>query len=598
MKTALLFVAALLAQQPPAPSPRADGTIAGQVVDAATGKPVGAVFVTLAGPAGRPKPATSAVLTTHDSRFVFSGLSAGEYGLLAVKAGYQAATFAQRRPEGVGQQIKLERDDSRMDVTIRVWKHAAITGTVVDEAGEPMIGVHVRAFRRDKLNRTAAFEGAAFSQTDDRGIFRISGLVPAEYVVVAGARQIAVPPSWTQRSNLSIRQPPGSPGTATAIEVSGSVYGLGRGGAIPPPPKSGHLFIYPLTFHPAADSPGTATGISLASGEERTGIDIQLHPVRTVRLSGRVTWQGEPASGESLRLLRGNRGEWLGGIEEPVTVTDSDGRFSFPAVPSGMYRLRNEAAVARRSASSQLQENIRWLENAVVVGDADIDDLTVALRDGFRVSGRLEFDGSTRRPPQDRLKVQLIQVEAADPETSQRLPNPVTQVDEGGVFSTAGLKPGRYYVRVPEPPEGWALRSVLHQGRDLSIVPLEVSNEDISGVVLQFTDRISRLSGVVESRDGQADQYAEVLLFPTDANRWTDTGMLPPGFWRSRPNLEGRYSIGPLRSGSYYIVAIPDEQSEEWRDPSFLERLARLATLVTIVEGDQKVQGLQTVDVR
>ena len=33
-------------------------------------------------------------------------------------------------------------------VTLPMWKHAAISGSIVDEAGEPVIGVPVRVMRR------------------------------------------------------------------------------------------------------------------------------------------------------------------------------------------------------------------------------------------------------------------------------------------------------------------------------------------------------------------------------------------------------------------------------------------------------------------
>ena len=97
LKTAFLFMAALAVQQAPETSPRADGTIGGQVVDAATGKPVGVVFVTLSTPVGE-RHSNQSVLTASGSRFVFRGLPAGEYGLAAIKAGYLPATFDQRRP--------------------------------------------------------------------------------------------------------------------------------------------------------------------------------------------------------------------------------------------------------------------------------------------------------------------------------------------------------------------------------------------------------------------------------------------------------------------------------------------------------------------
>jgi Carboxypeptidase regulatory-like domain len=587
----LLLIAALVAHQGPETSSRAEGTVAGQVVDAVTGKPVGAVFVTLSTPIAK-RDSTQSVLTASDSRFVFRGLPAGEYGLAAIKAGYLPATFDQRRPEGYGQRIRLESNGSRTDITIRVWKHAGITGAVVDETGEPVVGVHVRAFRRSSLTKRITFGQVAFGETDDRGIYRIGGLAPAEYLIVAGARQLAVPPSWAQRSIDTIRQPTGSPGTATALEIAGSVYGLGRGSAIPPPPKSGRLFIYPPTFHPAAATPGTATAVSLASGEERNGIDIQLHPTATRRVSGRVTWQGQPAPGKRLSLVPENFGDWLEGLEQLSTISDSDGQFSFPTAPPGTYSLRTEMLVTTTTSSlSDPLKSSEWSETPVTVGDADIDDLTVVIRSGLRLDGRMEFDGSARP------NTLSIEVEPADPDTLLRFPAPVSRTLSEDRFAAIGLKPGRYYIRVPQPPEGWVLRTATYEGRNLSIVPLEVGNEDINGIVLEFTDRISKVSGTVASPDGKPDSAAAVVLFPTDAKRWGDTTALPPGFARGRVNPDGTYGLY-VPAGSYYIAAIPEEQSGQWRDAEFLERVARIASLVTIVEGDQKIQTLQTVDVR
>ena len=214
LQTAFLFMAALAVQQAPETSPRADGTIAGQVVDAATGKPVGAVFVTLSTAVAK-RDSTQSVLTASDSRFVFRGLRAGEYGLAAIKAGYLPATFDQRRPEGYGQRVRLESEGSRTDITIRVWKHAAITGAVVDEMGEPVVGVHVRAFRRSSPTKRITVGEVAFGETDDRGIYRIPGLAPAEYLIVAGlassryhlhGRSALSIPSDSQRGPLGPRR--------------------------------------------------------------------------------------------------------------------------------------------------------------------------------------------------------------------------------------------------------------------------------------------------------------------------------------------------------------------------------------------------------
>jgi hypothetical protein len=64
-------------------------------------------------------------------------------------------------------------------VTVRLWKDAAITGTMVDERGKPAIGMQVRAFRREfAAGRPRYVTGAGIIQpsafTDDRSIHRLA----------------------------------------------------------------------------------------------------------------------------------------------------------------------------------------------------------------------------------------------------------------------------------------------------------------------------------------------------------------------------------------------------------------------------------------
>ncbi len=56
----------------------------------------------------------------------------------------------------------------------------------------------------------------------------------------------------------------------------------------------GRIFVYSTQFFPAAPTPAQASVISLQSGEERNGINLQLKPVTTTRVSGIVTGPDGP----------------------------------------------------------------------------------------------------------------------------------------------------------------------------------------------------------------------------------------------------------------------------------------------------------------
>src|SRR3954468_12329395 len=57
-----------------------------------------------------------------------------------------------------------------------------------DEAGEPMPGVIVRVMRYQYLQGDRRLTPAGAGQTDDRGAFRVWGLMPGDYYVNAIAR--------------------------------------------------------------------------------------------------------------------------------------------------------------------------------------------------------------------------------------------------------------------------------------------------------------------------------------------------------------------------------------------------------------------------
>ena len=59
---------------------------------------------------------------------------------------------------------------------IRLWKGGAITGRVLDEAGEPLVDVAVAAVQRSSDGRLLTGPTA---RTDNRGVYRLGTLTPA-----------------------------------------------------------------------------------------------------------------------------------------------------------------------------------------------------------------------------------------------------------------------------------------------------------------------------------------------------------------------------------------------------------------------------------
>jgi len=163
-------------------------------------------------------------------------------------------------------------------------------------------------------------------------------------------------------------------------------------------------------------------------------------------------------------------------------------------------------------------------------------------------------------------------------------------VEPDRTFETVELPPGAYFLRVPDPPEGWQVESVLLNGRDISDVPFDVSDRPIGSIVVRFTDHPATLAGTVQaaSRDDRLDD-AIVVAMPVDRTRWIDYGKTPRRLQRAVVSRDGGFSISGLPAGDYLVVAVHDDFVTDWRNPAFLETAAAVATRVSVTGTNQNV---------
>ena len=586
-----------------------DGVITGRVVDAATGRPVGAVVVSISGPgiamratpssAGGPggvavNPSVPGVLTGADGRFMFRDLQAGNFTITAAKNGYAEGASGRRRPGGVAQPVAITDAQRAADVSVRVWKNAAIGGTVIDEAGEPVVGVQVRALVRTTSGGRLRFTpagGTAF--TDDRGMYRFSGLLPGEYIVMASPPVVGIKVSVfedigrTGRASGEVAAAMGAGGATSGLQIGDALLTLGRGTVIPPPLDGGRVQIYPSTFHPSASLPAQAATVTIGSGEERVGIDVLLQPAPTARVSGTLVSPAGPAASTLVRLSLQGAQEISQDALGAVSFTDSAGLFTFPAVPAGQYTMRASSRTGPAGPSGGA--DLFWLEMPITVSGDDVDGVVAVMRPALRITARFEFDGAPRPAGSQVAFVGAPFMLESDNSGPAVNPAMATFAGEQGI-TLAGYAAGTYRVRVPNSPAGWMFKSAMLNGVDVSETPFDF-NRDVGDLVINFTDRWSGISGSIQ---GASAGGATVIVFPIDAQSWSS----PRRLKSTRATAQGGFGISSLPPGDYYAVAIPEEQAADWRDPKMLEELARVATRVSIGEGEHKTIDLSVKEVR
>ena len=621
----------------PAAAPPGTGLILGQVVDVATNRGVSGVVVSIGPAAPTPPPIGELLearpplaaagpnvkrsLTGADGRFVFRDLPKGRYTITTTSPGYVNGAYGQSRPDGAAQMIDLDDAQKTGGVTVRIWKFASISGRVVDELGDPAVAVNVRCMRRVfSGGQKRLTTGAGLVYTDDRGMYRASSLVPGEYVCGVPMNQTTMPMSVAAASEAASQS--GNPNASDAYRsmqnsaartFSGAASGtrvgdLGfastgvsvtRGLPPPAPDADGRMMAYGPQYFGGATTTRQAAPIALKPGEDRTGIDLQLKLLPAVRITGRVVGPAGPGAflGMSLMPLHGSDLTSEGQAEVGSTVSDPTGAFTFLGIPAGQYVVRVRLyprPIPGGSPVTILDTPGLWANVPLTVADADISDLVVTLRPGLRVTGRVEFVGSRAQPtPADIARIG-IRLQSAEGRTSSPIATD-GKVAPDLTFRTAGYAGGRYLV-IPFAatiPPGWTLKSVTASGRDVSIEPLDLSENDASGVVITFTDQTTQLSGTVRNSNGP-DATAEVVVLPADSLAWKEIGVTVRRGRVERVDRTGAFSFTGLPAGEYFVAVIPANSPSDPQDPAFLDVLSRSATRVTLADGGKASVQLTT----
>jgi len=426
-------------------TPTAGIAIEGRVVDALTRQPVRGAIVTanLSRAAILPEPAEAVFLTGHDGRFVVRALPAGTIGLHVTKTGYV---------DSVGDQLTRAQGARKMDIEIGLTPEALISGRVLDQSGDPVEQVTVRAVR--KGNETQ-FDRGESATTDDLGAYLIGKLEAGEYVVGIVAER-----------------------TATRAHEA--------------------------VFFTTASRPEDATVVKVSTGAERTGVDFVLHVtaspwlVRAKELpvddatGGTIAGRVRDADGRGLPrasvvLIRAEG-------ESPAAGTHSDenGRFEFLKIPPGQFRVLASRAGYSTVGGDTADVPPRDAGSVVHLRAAQhVTTVTLTLSKDAAISGTLTDQFG------DPLAggVGLLPADGAPSERYSARANP------RGQFRIGGVRPGDYLVIAHQDPHRWpmhmrdesgqerrvALLATYHPGvaeRSLAVPITITPNRDLSGMAM------------------------------------------------------------------------------------------------------------------
>ena len=415
-----IFSAVLLASaQDSAPAQKA-ASIAGTVVQEPGSRPLKKVLVQVIAE-DQKQGGNYTASTDADGHFHIENVVPGRYRIFLEKAGFDGVNA--RGLQSDVNVVAVQAGQSLDDLLLRMLPTAIISGRVTDEDGDPMSGVRVVA-QRKKPGKTGK-EGAAAGSTNDLGEYRLSGLFPGQYWIVA-----MPPPDFRdyERQEKSPRGENSSDGQ----------------------PDTHYL----TTYYPGTYDDMQAATVTLKAGDEMP-INFALLPARTYRVRGMVT--GATSGQKPAVELVAKAGDSIHADND----VGPDGQFELRGIGPGSYVLRASAG-----ADSQL---LTARQDTSVVA-ADVEEVRLVVQPSFTISGHLRIENGKGNLAQYAANLRQAEL-PEDPGffISPEFFGANAPVDRSGNFEWKNVNPGNYIVQVyGGDGQSTFLKSVTLSGRDIT----------------------------------------------------------------------------------------------------------------------------------
>lgn len=442
----------------------------------------------------------SKTTTDQDGNYRIANLAAGSYEVSPSAPAFVIGGTNARRAKSV-----IVGEDETIDgINFSLVRGGVITGRVTDADGRPAIQQGVQLYlietaKADPQAQQRPMSATKAAVTDDRGIYRMYGLVPGQYKIAAGKGEDAFAP--------------------------------------PTPPGR---FVFTQVFYPGTSEQTKATIVEVTEGSETKDIDITLgRALQTFSASGRVV-DDKNVAVPNLRFgLQRRAGQQMEFVNS-MAVSNSQGDFIVEAlIPEkyGIYLFPNQS------------EEMRVQNVSFEVVDQDVTGIAIKLSKGGSLSGVVALETEDKAAFDKVSKLQLRAYVSSPTGFGGTASSPISP---DGSFRLGGLSAGTVNIMLgsltnPMPVAGFHISRIERDGVALPR-GIEINEaEHITNIRLVLAFGNATLRGLVKLENGTLPEGAQIYV-----------RLAKPGetsFRSSQVDVRGHFMIEGIASGVYELTA-------------------------------------------
>lgn len=422
------------------------------------------------------------------------------------------------------------------NLNLALFDAGAVSGTVVDGAGEPFQGITVRALQvRYEHGKNVARAFGSVASTDDRGRYRVYGLAPGTYLIV--------------------------------LSLDGVQYSAEAA------PSLGFASLY----YPGTSDVGAAQLLRVEANADLSGTDLTFAASPVVRVTGRaLNSMGQPLVGRVWLAVSQRSGSVT--TDPRIVPVDIDGSFEFADVAPGDYVVQ---ALGDAAFGAPAEFGFEY----VTIAERQPPVVAIATSSGTTLEGRFVAEG-VETPSMRAYSLQA---------TSLNLDR--SPVRGGGKFPLAVHDDGRFYMRglhgavrlnAPNTLPGWYVKSVTIGGIDVTDTPYDFGSVEatVADAEVVLSNAGATIAGSIQRRVSASGSGLTVLVYSTNREHWFDGSR----HVKRTTTADGSFEVAGLPPGDYYVAAVESSTSLDLQAPDTLESLITRAARVTAIAG-----GVSTV---